>query len=118
MNPVLAALLLLTSADVPSDRPVSFVHDVLPVLTRQGCNAAACHGTPSGKGGFRLSLRGYDPAADFIQLTRDVLGRRTDRLDPAASLVLQKSLAKVPHEGGERFKASSVPAETIRAWIT
>src|SRR5438270_8031541 len=48
--------------------PVSFVRQVLPVLTRQGCNAGSCHGTPTGKNGFRLSLRGYDPALDIASL--------------------------------------------------
>ena len=56
MNVLLPALLLLAPAGPQAEKPVSFVHDVLPVLTRQGCNAAACHGSPSGKGGFRLSL--------------------------------------------------------------
>ena len=55
-----------------------------------GCNSGACHGTPTGKNGFKLSLRGYDPAADYLQLTRDVLGRRTDRLGPDSALILQK----------------------------
>ena len=62
MNVLLPALLLLAPAGPQPEKPVSFVHDVLPVLTRQGCNVAACHGSPTGKGGFRLSLRGYDPA--------------------------------------------------------
>ncbi len=97
--------------------PISFRRHFIAALNVGGCNMGACHGTPSGKGGFRLSLRGYDPAADYIQLTRDVLGRRTDRLDPDASLILQKALAKVPHEGGERFKINTVPAQTIRAWV-
>src|SRR5438128_1677688 len=51
--------------------PVSFRHELIAALNVGGCNAGACHGTPSGKNGFRLSLRGYDPAADYLQLTRD-----------------------------------------------
>lgn len=103
--------------DLEKPAPVSFRRDFVAALNVGGCNMGACHGTPSGKGGFKLSLRGYDPAADYLQLTRDVLGRRTDRLDPDSSLVLQKGLAKVSHEGGERFKATTIPAQTIRAWI-
>src|SRR5262249_31134801 len=81
-------------------------------------NSGACHGTPSGKNGFRLSLRGYDPAADYLQLTRDVLGRRTDRFDPDASLILQKALGRVPHEGGQRFQPHSIPAQAFRGWLS
>ena len=53
-----------------------------------GCNMGACHGTPSGKNGFKLSLRGFDPAADYLQLSRDQFGRRSDKHDPMASLFL------------------------------
>ena len=82
-----------------------------------GCNMGACHGTPSGKNGFKLSLRGFDPAADYRQLTRDQFGRRTDKHDPEASLVLLKGVGRVPHEGGQRFGAGSVPAEVLTAWL-
>jgi hypothetical protein len=98
-------------------QPVRFRHDVMAALNVGGCNSGACHGTPSGKAGFRLSLRGFDPAADYLQLTRDVLGRRTDRLDPAHSLILQKALGRVPHEGGQRYPATSLPARTLRDWL-
>jgi hypothetical protein len=98
-------------------RPISFRHDLVAALNVGGCNAGACHGTPSGKNGFRLSLRGYDPAADYIQLTRDVQGRRTDRLIPEASLMFQKALGWVPHEGGQRFAVHSIPAQIVRSWL-
>jgi hypothetical protein len=107
----------VTVVDFEKPKPVSFRHDLIASLNVGGCNAGACHGTPSGKNGFRLSLRGYDPAADYLQLTRDVFGRRTDRMDPAASLILQKALGRVPHEGGQRFQPSSVPAGMVRAWL-
>jgi hypothetical protein len=97
--------------------PVGFRHELIAALNVGGCNAGACHGTPSGKNGFRLSLRGSDPAADYLQLTRDVMGRRTDRQEPEASMILQKPLGKIPHEGGLRFQANSIPAQTIRTWI-
>jgi hypothetical protein len=107
----------LKVVDFDKPNPVSFRNEVIAALNVGGCNAGACHGTPSGKNGFKLSLRGYDPPSDFIQLTRDVLGRRTDRMDPDAGLILQKSLGKVPHEGGQRFQATSVPAQTLRTWL-
>src|SRR5439155_11514690 len=90
--------------DFSKPSPVSFRNEVIASLNVGGCNAGACHGTPSGKGGFKLSLRGFDPDADYLQLTRDVLGRRTDRQRPDDSLVMLKSLGRVPHEGGQRFR--------------
>ena len=102
--------------DFEKSQPVSFRNDVIASLNVGGCNSGACHGTPSGKNGFKLSLRGYDPAVDFIQLTRDVLGRRTDR-QGANSLLILKALGRVPHEGGSRFPVSSVPAQSIIGWF-
>jgi len=67
---------------------VSFYREVLPILTKSGCNQGACHGTPTGKNGFRLSLRGYDPALDQLTLLRESGGRRIDRLAPESSLIL------------------------------
>src|SRR5207244_4054716 len=103
--------------DLDKAQPVSFRNDVIAALNVGGCNSGACHGTPSGKNGFKLSLRGYDPASDYLQLTRDVLGRRTDRQGPMSSLIMQKALGRVPHEGGSRFPASSVPASVFKTWL-
>ena len=114
-------LALLASAfAVPAaagDAPASFRRDVLPVLTRAGCNAGACHGTPSGKNGFRLSLRGYDPTLDLFTLTREAAGRRVDRLDPSASAILVKATAAAPHEGGKRFDRDSPEYRLLHDWI-
>jgi hypothetical protein len=108
----------VTVTNVEKPQPVSFRNEVIASLNVGGCNQGACHGTPSGKNGFKLSLRGYDPASDYIQLTHDVLGRRTDRLHPEMSLMLQKGLGRVPHEGGTRFALTSLPAQTILGWLT
>src|SRR5437764_7229688 len=86
---------------------VSFRNEVMAVLSRGGCNQGACHGNQNGKNGFKLSLRGEAPDFDFAILTRDHLGRRTDRLSPEASLLLLKATATVPHEGGQRFAVGS-----------
>ena len=98
--------------------PVSFRHDVVAVFNIGGCNAGACHGTPSGKNGFKLSLRGFDPAADYLQLTREQFGRRSDKHNPDAALMLLKALGRVPHEGGARFGPTSIPAEMMIGWLT
>src|SRR5690606_8679204 len=79
--------------------PVSFYHGALAAVTKQGCNAGACHGSPSGKGGFRLSLRGFDPELDKFTLIREEYGRRTNPHDPDSSLLLLKPAMKVPHGG-------------------
>jgi hypothetical protein len=97
--------------------PVSFSHQVLPVLTRAGCNAGACHGTPSGKNGFRLSLRGYDPPLDLFTLTREAQARRLDPLEPDASLLLRKATARVPHGGGRRLDGRGPQYALLRRWV-
>ena len=97
--------------------PVSFVNDVMPVLSKVGCNQGACHGAASGKKGFKLSLRGYDPAADFQVLTRGIDARRVNRNDPGNSLILLKGTGRVPHEGGKLFDASSRYAKLLERWI-
>src|SRR5262249_19071593 len=75
-------------------RPVNFRQDVRGAVSVGGCNPGACHGSPNGRGGFNLSLRGYDPEADYRQLTHDLLGRRVSTVEPDASLILRKPLGK------------------------
>src|SRR5262249_34955778 len=97
--------------------PVSFRRDVMAVLSRAGCNQGVCHGNLNGKGGFKLSLRGEDPDFDFAALTRDVLGRRTNPLRPADSLVLRKATAAVAHEGARRSGPDSPEYRPLARWI-
>lgn len=49
--------------------PVDFDTQVMPILTKAGCNTGACHGAAAGRGGFYLSLYGSRPATDFAQIT-------------------------------------------------
>lgn len=97
--------------------PVSFEQDVMAVLSRAGCNQGICHGNQNGKGGFRLSLRGQDPDADFLALTRGASGRRLNRVRPDESLLLQKPTMQVPHEGGRRFADRDLHYRILRDWI-
>ncbi|MGL6097203.1 MAG: DUF1553 domain-containing protein [Fimbriiglobus sp.] len=96
---------------------VSFRHDVQPTLTRAGCNMGACHGALAGKGGFRLSLRAYDPDADFFTITRQASARRTDSAKPEESLLLAKAVRALPHGGGTRFDDDSEHYRVLRDWI-
>ena len=98
-------------------RGASFKLDVVPALTKAGCNAGACHGASRGKDGFRLSLFGYDPDGDYTRLTREQIGRRVNLAIPEESLVLEKGLGIVNHTGGERFKKDSELYRTVLQWI-
>ncbi len=99
------------------ERPVSFSLDVMPVFMKAGCNSGGCHGTSRGKDGFHLSLFGYDPDGDYFRLTRESIGRRINLSLPEESLLVEKSLGKVPHGGGERFKAGSELHQTLVRWL-
>jgi len=94
----------------------SFGRDVTPILSRAGCNTGSCHGSADGKNGFKLSLRGYDPAFDHSALTDDLAARRFDRVVPEQSLFLLKPTARVPHEGGQRLVPGSNDYEVLRDW--
>jgi hypothetical protein len=96
---------------------VDFERHVMGVFGRMGCNAGTCHGSFQGKGGFRLSLFGYDPEKDYFALTRDVLGRRISRTDPDHSLVLLKATGQVDHGGGRRFDKNSWQYQLLHDWI-
>jgi hypothetical protein len=101
--------------DEPST--VSFRNDVIPAFSQAGCNMGACHGTPTGKGGFRLSLRGYLPDQDYQVLSREAGGRRLNVMAAETSLILRKPLGEVPHEGGLRLKRGTKTYEFLRDWI-
>lgn len=96
---------------------VSYRNDVIPILTRAGCNSGACHGAASGKNGFGLTLFGFDPGKDLRALSRDYRGRRLDCSDPDASLILTKPTRQVRHKGGRRFEQGSEMWHKIRSWI-
>lgn len=95
----------------------SFRNEVMAVLSRSGCSLGTCHGNQNGKGGLKISLRGQDPEADFITLTRQLAGRRTNVLNPDDSLLLRKPSMLVPHEGGRRFTPESAEYQLLRKWI-
>ena len=95
----------------------SFRNHIEPTLTRAGCNSGACHGALAGKGGFKLSLRGFDPDADHFVMTRQALGRRIDPVNPADSLLLKKAVRAVPHGGGRRFAEDDPYYGLLLDWV-
>jgi hypothetical protein len=112
-----AALAAVEVRGVRRPRPVSFKNEVVPVLTRYGCNLGACHGAQYGKGGFKISLLGYDPDVDYAALVKLAKGRRLCRPHPERSLFLLKPTGAVSHGGGQRFTPDSEPYRLLMRWI-
>src|SRR5262249_2826765 len=96
---------------------VTFERDIVPILTRAGCNAGACHGKARGQNGFALSLLGFDPDFDHDAITREARGRRVFPARPEESLLLRKAAATLPHGGGRRLERGSDHYESVRQWI-
>src|SRR5258708_38874356 len=101
---LLSAALAATAGEKPK---LSFVKDIVPLLTKSGCANSNCHGSVRGQAGFKLSLFGYEPELDYAAIVKDAEGKRINRTAPQSSLVLQKPTYQVPHGGGERFKTGS-----------
>ena len=100
-----------------TERRLSFVNDVLPVMSKAGCNAGSCHAKPDGQNGFKLSVFAYDPQADYNQIVKADRGRRIFPGAPEESLILKKPTLAIDHEGGQRFEPGSEFYNTILAWI-
>ena len=99
------------------ERPVTFEHDIQPLLTRFGCNSGACHGKSRGQNGFALSLLGFDSDFDYASITREGRGRRISSSAPASSLLLEKATGRLPHGGGARFKVDSKQFQLLVRWL-
>ena len=115
MKKFLLALLYVVPALAGSE--ISFRNDVLPVISKAGCNSGGCHGALAGKGGFKLSLFGYNPDADYLAITRESRGRRIEPTDPGASLLLLKPTTTVRHKGGKRIELNSEEYKILANWI-
>jgi len=114
-----AATIVVTPVDVAcaGDGPVVFSRDVVRVLTKAGCNSGACHGSFQGRGGFRLSLLGFDPLADYEAIVRQARGRRVMPSSPERSLILLKPTSSVPHGGGHRLDLDSDAYRILQSWL-
>jgi hypothetical protein len=114
---LLLALLGHRAAPAAEDPGPSFRLDVMPILMRSGCNTGSCHGAARGKDGFRLSLFGFDPEADYQRITREISGRRINLALTAESFLLTKATNAVPHGGGARIKPGDEYYNTLKRWL-
>ena len=96
---------------------VSFERDIVSILTTKGCNSSACHGSPAGQSGFKLSLYGADQSADYAMIVTGHQGRRVDLATPENSLLLRKPSFALPHGGGHVFTKASDEYRTIQQWL-
>src|SRR5262245_39102313 len=113
----LLAVVLVVPAAARADQPLHFANDVLPILSKFGCNSGSCHGKAIGQNGFRLSLFGFDPAFDYQALVHESRGRRVSPAAPDDSLILLKAAGGMAHGGGVRFAPDSAAYKTLRTWI-
>ena len=107
----------LTFPEHSRQQPVWFTRDVVPALTKAGCNAGVCHGSFLGRGGLQLSLLGFDASFDYDVLTKASRGRRVNVAAPDQSLLLLKPLGALPHGGGRRITSDSEVAAILREWL-
>ncbi|HEV3383975.1 MAG TPA: DUF1553 domain-containing protein [Gemmata sp.] len=111
----IASKVTVSGFDKPSDW--SFRNHVVPTMTKLGCNSGACHGALAGKGGFKLSLRGFDPDSDWFVMTRQAQARRIDLSKPSESLLLKKTTRTLPHGGGKRIVEGDDHYALLIDWI-
>jgi hypothetical protein len=97
--------------------PVHFAIDIVPILSKLGCNSGGCHGRASGQNGFKLSVFGFDPAGDYDAIVKQARGRRVFAPSPARSLILAKPSGGVPHGGGVRLPKDSLDYELLAQWV-
>lgn len=114
---MIAQFLLAAAVTAGDAAPIDFDTQVIPVLTRAGCNSGACHGSAAGRGGFKLSLYGGDPRADYEAIALELESRRVNLKSPGDSLVVLKPTGWVEHGGGDPLDADGPGAELLRRWI-
>lgn len=107
----------LTVTSIDRDRPISFTQEVVPILTKLGCNAGGCHGKADGQNGFKLSLFGFEPVDDYESLVKEARGRRVFAAAPANSLLLRKGTGQMAHAGGKKLDAASPFYTMLHRWI-
>jgi len=113
----ISASITLMGDRAHADAPVDFGTQIIPVLTKAGCNAGSCHGAALGRGGFKLSLWGSNAAVDYQTMVHELEGRRVNLSRPDKSLVLLKPTIAVHHEGGRRLSSKGPGAKLILDWL-
>ena len=116
-RPVFICILTLSATVAGFAEPVSFRNDVMAAISKAGCNLGTCHGNATGKGGFKLSLRGQDADFEFKALAREASGRRVNLFTPEQSLLLVKASNKIAHEGGKKIDSQGWEYQVLRDWI-
>ena len=97
---------------------ISFVRDIVPVLTKAGCNAGVCHAKAGGgQNGFELSLLGFEPLEDYDHMVLEGRGRRLFPAAPDQSLLLRKISGRTPHRGGILLPPTSSGYDLLKRWI-
>jgi hypothetical protein len=113
-----ATLAILCTLAIAADTAaVDFDTQIMPVFTKAGCNTGACHGAAIGRGGFKLSLYGGDPAADYEAIVHQLEGRRINLARPRSSLLLTKPSERLEHGGGRRLEWDGPRAKLLESWI-
>ncbi|MBT4693629.1 MAG: DUF1553 domain-containing protein, partial [Planctomycetaceae bacterium] len=107
----------ISVTDSQIHRPLSFTNDIIPILSRYRCNASGCHGKAEGQNGFKLSVFGFDPLADYRAITMEARGRRIFPASPYKSLLVQKMSGDLPHGGGVLIPPNRAEYRKITEWI-
>ena len=110
------ALACGVAQSLASDR-VDFVNDVMPGLTKVGCNTGACHGSAAGRGNFKLSLYGGNPQADYEAIVREISGRRINLQKPEESLIILKPTFAIDHGGKFLMDDDDEGTQLLLRWI-
>lgn len=107
----------VTVSGIANPPPVSFEHEIVPILTKSRCNSGGCHGKAEGQNGFKLSLLGFDGPFDYDALIREGKGRRVVVSSPRQSLLVRKAIAEIPHGGGRKVDPGSAQHLRLVRWI-
>src|SRR5688572_13742667 len=115
----LVAICAVAGAAEEPLRPLSFVNDIEPLMTKAGCNSGSCHAKAgTGQRGFRLSLLGFEPQEDYEHIVKESKGRRVFPPAPEQSLLVSKAANITPHGGGKRLEPDSEAYKALVRWIS
>lgn len=111
--------MICLSVRAETSTPINFVNDVLPVLTKAGCNTGECHAKAGqGQNGFQLSILGFEARDDYERMVKESRSRRIFPTAPDQSLILMKASSSVPHGGGAKLPKDSAGYKLLRDWIS